>query len=856
MKLASFSGANRDASEGHKEGPRIRMTMLLLKKTQATAIILLAVASALPAVGQSTYEPYTVGTFAGIPAREGADDRTGAPPYFLGPGGVAADAEGNLYVADSYHHTIRKIFQNGAITTLAGAQDEEGSADGERIVARFRHPAGVALDGSGNLYVADSLNHTIRKITPGGNVTTFAGASGISGSADGTGNAARFNQPFGVAVSSAGDIYVSEWGNHTIRKITPEGVVTTVAGLAGVPGSTDGPGSAARFYYPSQLAVNQGGEIYVADSENFTVRKIDPTDVVSTFAGSARMGGTTDGTGAAARFAFPNGLAFDGAGNLYVADSYNHTVRRITAEAVVSTVAGLAETSGFMDGIGSAARFNYPLFLATSSGGNTIFVADSQNSTVRQVTTANAVVSTVVNPRGTFHNPTGAAMDAAENLYIADLYNHTVRKITPQGVVTTLAGLAGVSGSADGTGSAARFYFPSGIAADEDGNLYVADYNTGLRKITPDGVVTTLTDGFSPRGLATDSAGNVYGALGCAVARRSKDGVRTILAGQLNQCGCADGSGSDALFLNPTGFAVDSEGTVYVADQDAHAIRKITSEGVVTTLAGLCGVSGTSDGTGSAARFTRPTAVALDEAGNLYVAEENRLRKVTPQATVTSLAGGLETIGSRDGRGSAASFYRPGGIAVRSSGALYVADTENHTIRLAQPFTAVSRKMHAGTVFDLDLPLFGAAAIEPRGSSPAGSYQIVLTCYRAVTFKNATVTLGTGTVSGTSGNGSSTLVVDVSGVTSGQRLGVMLSGVDDTTITRDLTIPIDVLVGDTTQNGSVSASDVGQTKAEVGQPVTAANFLEDVNANHFINASDVSFLKSQVGMSLSPIPKP
>jgi sugar lactone lactonase YvrE len=341
-------------------------------------------------------------------------------------------------VADSVNNTIRKITSAGVVTTLAGQAGSRGSADGSGSAARFNNPTGVALDSGGTVYVADEFNNTIRKITSAGVVTTLAGLPGGEGSADGTGAAARFILPTAVAVDSAGTAYVADSVNNTIRKITSAGVVTTLAGQAGSRGSADGSGSAARFNNPTGVAVDSAGNLYGADSGNNTIRKITSAGVVTTLAGVAGSSGNADGIGGAAQFTFPNSVAVDRAGNVYVADQGNHTIRKITSAGAVTTLAGLAGTSGTDDGTGSAALFNFP-------GGVTV--------------------------------------DSAGNLYVADSQNSTIRKINSAGLVTTLAGLPGTTGRADGTGSDARFQTPSGIAVDNAGNLYVADSeNNTIRK--------------------------------------------------------------------------------------------------------------------------------------------------------------------------------------------------------------------------------------------------------------------------------------------------------------------------------------------------------------------------------------
>jgi sugar lactone lactonase YvrE len=673
-----------------------------------------ALSGAITTQAQSNYEPYSFTTLAGL--GPGSADGTGSAARFNTPAGVAVDSAGNVYVADEVNSTVRKITSAGVVSTLAGLPGNRGSADGTGSAARLDNPFGVAVDSAGNVYVADSGNSTIRKITPAGVVSTLAGSAGVSGSADGTGSAAQFNGPEGVAVDSAGSVYVADSGNSTIRKITPAGVVSTLAGSAGVFGSADGTGSAAQFSFPDGVAVDSAGNVYVADTSNSTIREITPAGVVSTLAGSAGVFGSADGTGIAARFTLPHGVAVDSAGSVYVADTNNNTIRKITPAGVVSTLAG-SGTQGSADGTGSAAQFSLPEGVAVDSAGN-LYVADTSNDTIRKITSAGGV-STLAGLGGfgsadgtgsvaRFKDPQGVAVDSGGNVYVADSSNHTIRKITPAGIVSTLAGSAGVSGSAEGTGSAARFNDPFGVAVDSAGNVYVADTsNYTIRKITPAGVVSTLAgsagspgsaDGTGsaarfdlPEGVAVDSAGNVYVAdsNNSTIRKITSAGVVSTLAGSAGIQGSADGTGSAAQFDTPEGVAVDSAGNVYVADSLNETIRKITPAGVVSTLAGLAGTGGSADGTGSAARFEKPVGVAADSAGNVFVADFiATIRKITSGGVVTTLAGLAGSFGSADGTGSAARFFSPSGVAVDSAGNVYVVDSGNNTISvgvLAQP---------------------------------------------------------------------------------------------------------------------------------------------------------------------------
>ena len=626
----------------------------------------------------------TLSFLAGTPSGVGSADGTGASARFTGPVGLALDGAGNVFVTDTENHTVRKVTPAGVVTTLAGNAGFFGSTDGPGDVARFSYVSGIAVGKSGNVYVSDGSNCTIRKISPDGMVSTLAGAVRESGSLDGTGADARLIGPGAMVVDASDTLFIVD-GSTLIRKVSPTGEVTTLAGSPGKAGSVDGTGSTAllnvvmgmtmdgagnlllaekdgaiRKVTPAGvvttvtrsvgtevrgLAMDGAGNFYTADFIDTLIRKVTPAGVVSLWAGSYRSPRGADGTGTAARFAGPSNMAVDGAGNFFLTDS--GTIRKITPAGVVTTVAGILGSSGDQDGTGAEASFYHPTDVAVDRAG---IVIVSQDQFIRKITPA-GVVTTFAGARHALEYRDGNAADArfmlaagmdfdrAGNMVIVDRAGYSVRMVTPEGVVTTLAGQSSVSGSKDGVGSSATFKWPADVAVDGEGNIFMTDSEGHtIRKITPAGVVTTL-------------------------------------AGNPDVAGSVDGVGSYARFRWPEGIGIDGLGNLVVADPGDYTVRKITPEGVVTTLAGGAGLSGGADGQGAAARFAAPVDVAMDSAGNAYVSdlENNAVRRITPEGVVTTVVGVLSplTLGELPGP-LPASLVRPVSVALTPAGHLII----------------------------------------------------------------------------------------------------------------------------------------------------------------------------------------
>ncbi len=576
----------------------------------------------------ATPGPYeaVVTHLAGPDAGPGYADGAGAAARFAYPWGVAVDDSGVAYVADSANHTIRRIGADGTVTTIAGLSGAPGTADGPGADARFRFPTSVVAGPGGVLYVCDSGNHAIRRIATTGEVSTLAGSPGQAGFQDGAGSAALFSRPLRAAIDNAGNLVVADTGNHVIRLVTPAGVVTTAAGQAGQPGSADGTTAQAQFHSPSGLAVGMGSAgivFWVADSENHAIRFVDDRHTVSTVAGAAATPGSADGAWSAARFDTPHDIARALDLGFVLADTGNHTIRWLKGPGTTATLAGTAGAPGFADGAGAAARF---------------------------------------------FEPRGIAKGATSYL-VADTANHAVRVVSEDGGTTTLAGSAALAGTADASGAGARFGSPAGVAIDPLGTVFVADTaNYTIRAIDTAGAVTTL-------------------------------------AGTAGQAGSQDGTGADARFAAPYAIAVGSQGVLYVADRDDHTVRRITG-GVVATLAGAAGAAGSSDGAGADARFRGPAGIAVGAGGTVYVAdrENHTVRAIAADGSVTTLAGAAGVSGAEDGIGAQARFNQPTGLGVNPlTGEILVADSGNHRIRRVTPAGFVSTL--SAQVAGVDTPL-------------------------------------------------------------------------------------------------------------------------------------------------------
>jgi len=547
-------------------------------------------------------------------------------------------------VADRSNGSIRRVSPTGRVTTVAGVAgsfNHGGYADGPADEACFRAPMGVAVDARDHVFIADEWNHAIRVLTPDGRVYTLAGRGGTSGAADGRGVAAHFNQPTGLLVTGDGKVIIADRENHAIRVIEGDGEVRTIAGRAGDPDGVDGSVVSARFKYPQNIALGDDGVLLIADTLNHAIRRLSPEGTVTTIAGKLGRRGLDDGPPGSASFSSPTDVSFGSEGRLYVADWSGHAIRVMTSDGSVSTYAGpRASGESSLQGVAGLADRNGQLIVAQRGRHVVVMLgADGRISAVVGEPGA-AGSSDGRGQQARFKRPRDVAVDRSANVWVADTGNCTVRRIDPDGDVVTVAGLAGECVSRDGVGRDARFAGPTALAAAPNDWIYVAD--TGghtVRVIDPEGRVTTL-------------------------------------AGRADEPGSADGVAGIARFRSPSGIAVDSALDVFVADTGNGTIRRVTPAGEVTTLAGSPTDRAVVDGSRLDARFGSPNALALDASGVLFVVDGRRfVRRLSRNGIVTTVAGASDRSAARDGTGDAARFWFADGIAIDRRGRLYVAES-------------------------------------------------------------------------------------------------------------------------------------------------------------------------------------
>jgi trimeric autotransporter adhesin len=592
------------------------------------------------------------------------------------PQGLALDAGGNLYIADSLNNRVRRVNTQGIITTFAG----NGSVNppgfwgdtGPATDASLHLPTGLAVDSSGKVYIAVSSDNTVRVVTTDGVINIFAGAgyqgyygdyaagttnAGVcTGCNAGTATIAGLTNPQDVAIGPGNTILIADTGNGAIRSVSAAGIISTVSGNGSVGLSGDGTATTLPMRAPFGVTADSAGNIYVAEFGTNRIRKIDTNGNITTAIGDGNQGFAGDGGAPDKVEMSPStSVAVDSSGNLYFADPLNNRIRKLSG-STVSTFAGNGVFSRSGDGgAATSAQLNTPLGVAVDNAGN-LYISDTANNVVRRV--SNGVISnfagtgTAGSSADQLSGPQGLAVDSAGNLYIADTQNNRVRKVTG-GAISTVAGTGTAGFGGDGGAAAnAQLNAPFGVAVDAAGNLYIAEFsNNRVRKVATNGNITTL-------------AGN-------GVSGFSGDG----------------GQATGAMLNGPQGVAVDSAGNVYIADTANNRVRQVAPNGVISTVAGT-GAAGYSGDGGSAvnAQVGNPTAVAVDSVGNVYIADGNaRVRKLFLSGLITTIAGtGPRGYSGDGGSGPNARLNGPSALAINAAGNIWIADSLNNAVRLLQ----------------------------------------------------------------------------------------------------------------------------------------------------------------------------
>src|SRR6202162_5522059 len=631
-------------------------------------------------VCDTSAQPYTISTVAGTARLLDGGNAPSAP--LREPRSVAIDAAGNLYIADTSDNRIRKVTFSGIISTYGGTGAPGYSGDrGQATVAELSGPTGVAVDGSGNVYVADRGNFRVRRISINGTINTVAGngTAGFSGD-NGPALSAQVT-PLAVTVDNKGNLFIADGTNYRIRKVDSNGTITTIAGTGTSGFSGDnGPATNALIGLVTSLAVDAASDLYLADLTRERVRKIDTAGMITTVAGTGDYGYVDDGLPATSEIMLPDGVAIDGSGNLLISDINLNVVRRVDlSTGLIFTVAG---------------------------NGNPGFLGDSGAAT-----------------NGEMNSPAGLIVDSNNQIYVADLFNQRIRKVAGS-VITTFAGTSNRDG---GPAVSAFLNVPEGLAVTGTSSVLVADTGDMVtRRFNIGGTIgTTGQLQAPPHGVAVDAAGNFYVTADAPlVLNLTPSGVTSIIAGNSQDGYSGDGGPATAAMISmPTGVAVDSGNNVYFTDFNNNRVRKVSASGIITTIAGNGHFVFSGDNGPALSAGMDPLDVAVDNKNNLYVADHihNSSHKITPDGTITTVAGtGASGYAGDGGPATSALMNSPTGVAVDNAGNLYIADNGNSVVRRVTSSGLITTIAGNGNFF----PISGDGG--PAISATVAAYRIAV----------------------------------------------------------------------------------------------------------------------------------
>ncbi|MES2776068.1 MAG: hypothetical protein V4722_17965 [Bacteroidota bacterium] len=632
----------------------------------------------------------------------------------------SVDQAGNIYFSEPDRHIVRKLSADGVYSTVAGNGIFGYGGDGALAInAQLKSPYCIARDAAGSVYIADSYDNRIRKVTSAGIITTIAGngTAGFSGDG-GPAIQAQLNGPNGIAADHLGNVYITDFSNYRVRKISAAGIITTIAGTGVFGGAGDGGLSTlAQVGAPLSVAVNNIGELFIGDVALNNVRKVATNGIITTIAGTIYGASGFSGDGGFATSALFNeitGVAADASGNIFIADRSNNRIRRIT-NGIVNTVAGNGGFNNSGDGgPATAAQLATPQNVTIDAIGN-LFI--STPTLIRKVSVSGNIINTVAGNGFKGYNgdslpvavtqmyqPFSMAADNQNNIYWSDRVSGRIRKLNTNGIVSTIAGtgIPGFSGDG-GLATNARLSLPNAIAIDTGGNIFISDFGPRrVRKIGTDGIIITVGgnggSGFSgdggpaisaqistPNGLVADNRGNIFVSDrdNQRVRKIASNGIISTIAG--NGTAGFSGDGANAVLASlvyPADLALDTAGNLLISDQGNARVRKVNlTTGIISTIAGNGSTGFSGDGGPAVAAGINPGAIAVDTLGNVFVTDHNGyIRKVNTAGIISSVAGG----GTSYGEGvppNTTQIKAPSGITIDMQGNLYLTDTDNNRIR-------------------------------------------------------------------------------------------------------------------------------------------------------------------------------
>ncbi len=580
-------------------------------------------------------DSYTISTLAG--SDWVGENVPATSAILLQAEGIAMDPAGNIYISDANNHRVRQIAPNGFIHTIAGNGAPGFSGDGgPASSSQLNSPYGLALDVSGNLYIADLGNARIRRITPAGVISTVAGGGSLTaGGANEGSNASlvSFKSPRNIAIDDSGAMYISDFGGARVYRMAPDGTLTTLAGT-GWPGySGDGPAPFAQLNYPTALAADHQGNVYIADSGNHLIRRVSAGQVTSI-----------------ARSALPTGLAFDGYSTLYVADHSAGQILEIPLQSGKATAMNVSAADIVCGNDGNLYAADLRVVQRVILSGNSWGIAGGGSM---------AEVDGGPAAQARLNNPTGIALDGIGNLYIADRDNNRIRRVALDGTITTFAGTGAAGNTGDGGAAIlATLNGPTSVAFDAVGNLYIADTGNGrIRMVSSGGAIYPVATGVlaAPAYMIFDSAQNLYVADAAAIYKTTPQGVTTTVFGGLT---------------SPRGMAFDASGNFYFSEPSLKQVWMLTPSGSHSLVA--------------AGAWNSPQGLAVDASGNLLVADSSlaKVLSVNSFGQVDAIAGtGTAGFAGDSGAAVQAELNAPSDVGVSSSGSVYIADSGNDRIR-------------------------------------------------------------------------------------------------------------------------------------------------------------------------------